>query len=183
MRTNRKKGAGVLNELFDLSPLYPQCSSDGRKIHTDKFGGRSGSQGKSQLYQVHVESYLQIDRYDGEGWENSLTSFSRAVISMCNLFYFSGVGRRFNVIRDDGKWLWSNLCARTDRSGWCNIDVCRCSGVLGHVCCWWVRDGLVTLSSGISALINEILLKSKFRRICSKCVTSSSIKLTRLLSI
>ena len=67
MRTNRKKGAGVLNELFDLSPLYPQCSSDGRKIHTDKFGGRSGSQGKSQLYQVHVESYLQIDRYDGEG--------------------------------------------------------------------------------------------------------------------
>ena len=67
MGTNRKKGAGVLNELFDLSLLYPQCSSDGLKIHTDKLVEDPGPRGKAKLYQVHVESYLQIDRYDGEG--------------------------------------------------------------------------------------------------------------------
>jgi len=68
MRTDRKKGAGIRNESFDLARPYPQCSSDGLNIHTDKFGARFGSQGgKAEFHQVCVESCSQTDRYDGQG--------------------------------------------------------------------------------------------------------------------
>ena len=48
IRTDRKRGAGVLDESVDLARPYgpyPQRSSDGLKVRTDKFGAKFGSQG------------------------------------------------------------------------------------------------------------------------------------------
>lgn len=88
-----------------LGQVYLQCSSNGLKICADKFGETFGSQWrKAKLHQMHVESYLWIDRYDGESLKSQQPNL---ILQSCDpsvqFVYFSGgVGRWLHV---DGKGL------------------------------------------------------------------------------
>jgi len=88
MRTDREKGAGVLDELFDLARPYPSAAATASRFVLTKLVRDSGPQGEKPSF-IKCASRVVRKLTDMTGRVenlNSLTSSSRAVIRVRNSF-------------------------------------------------------------------------------------------------